>query len=42
MASFTYPNIGTMPPRVLALLLQGLRVAGLDFWLRFEKWRGVP
>lgn len=32
MAAFTYPRIGTMPSRALALLLQGSEITHLDFW----------
>ncbi len=32
MAAFTYPRIGTMPSRALALLLQGREITHLDFW----------
>ena len=32
MTAFTYPRIGTMPSRALALLLQGREITHLDFW----------
>ena len=32
MSIFTYPTIGTMPSRALALLLQGRGITHLDFW----------
>ena len=31
MSTFTYPNIGTMPSRALALFLQGKELTNLDF-----------
>lgn len=39
MATFTYPNIGTMPSRALALLLQGREITHLDFWGTANSYR---
>lgn len=39
MVTFTYPNIGTMPSRVLAMLLQGRRITHRDFWLHAGTYR---
>lgn len=39
MAAFSYPNIGTMPSRALALLLQGLEITHLDFWRAANSYR---
>jgi hypothetical protein len=33
MSAPTFPKIGTMPSRVLALLLQGHRITHKDFWI---------
>ncbi len=34
-----YPNVGTMPSRALALLLQGGAITHRDFWLRAGTYR---
>jgi|SRR3569833_1904681 len=34
-----YPNIGTLPSRTLALLLQGKRITHRDFWLHAGTYR---
>lgn len=39
MNAFTYPNIGTMPSRALALLLQGREITHLDFWRTVNSYR---
>ena len=39
MAAFTFPNIGTMPSRALALLLQGREITHLDFWRTANTYR---
>lgn len=39
MAAFTYPNIGTMPSRALALLLQGHKITHRDFWRHAGSYR---
>ena len=39
MATFTYPNIGTMPSRALILLLQGREITHLDFWRTANTYR---
>ena len=39
MNTFTYPNIGTMPSRALALLLQGQHITHLDFWRTANTYR---
>lgn len=35
----SYPNIGTMPSRTLAMLLQGNRITHRDFWLHAGTYR---
>lgn len=35
----TYPNIGTLPSRTLALLLQGCAITHRDFWLHAGTYR---
>lgn len=37
--SAAYPNIGTLPSRTLALLLQGKRITHRDFWLHAGTYR---
>ncbi|MBZ0105202.1 MAG: helix-turn-helix domain-containing protein [Sulfuricella denitrificans] len=39
MSDFTFPNIGTMPSRTLALLLQGREITHLDFWRTANTYR---
>lgn len=39
MSAFTYPNIGTMPSRALAMLLQGNRITHRDFWIHAGTYR---
>ena len=39
MTAFTYPNIGTMPSRALAMLLQGHKITHRDFWLHAGTYR---
>lgn len=39
MSAFTYPNIGTMPSRALAMLLQGHKITHRDFWLHAGTYR---
>lgn len=39
MSAFTYPNIGTMPSRAHALLLQGHKITHRDFWLHAGTYR---
>lgn len=39
MSAFTYPNIGTMPSRTLAMLLQGNKITHRDFWLHAGTYR---
>jgi len=37
--SASYPNIGTLPSRTLALLLQGKAITHRDFWLHAGTYR---
>jgi len=39
MSTFTYPNIGTMPSRALAMLLQSIGITHRDFWLHAGTYR---
>lgn len=39
MSAFTYPNIGTMPSRALALLLQDHKITHRDFLLHAGTYR---
>lgn len=34
-----YPNVGTMPSRALAMLLQGMAITHRDFWLHAGTYR---
>lgn len=35
----TYPNVGTMPSRALAMLLQGMAITHREFWIRAGTYR---
>lgn len=39
MSAFNFPNIGTMPSRALAMLLQGRKITHRDFWLHAGTYR---
>lgn len=39
MSAPAYPNVGTMPSRALALLLQGGAITHRDFWLHAGTYR---
>ncbi len=39
MSAPAYPNIGTLPSRTLALLLQGRAITHRDFWLHAGTYR---
>ncbi|MDP2828110.1 MAG: helix-turn-helix domain-containing protein [Sulfuricellaceae bacterium] len=39
MSAFTFPNVGTLPSRALAMLLQGVGITHRDFWLHAGTYR---